>query len=234
MSPASHHRTALERSRSRLVLGCFVALLAALFAFSVVGIAHTPVLSATEFDPETDHGELTDISSIHDADTASSPRAEIRDAFETAATDGRYEGSVQNASSTHSFLRNDRYDFVRFEGTFYEFEADIDGEWVVIEADERTPESIVDELAVDLEEVRDPVRETIETGEPVEASGGSLETPIVVDDGTYYVVTVGPPNHGSGTSLGLLLILIPAAAAVTGIAALAIGGVWLYRRWSGV
>ncbi|ELY65787.1 hypothetical protein, partial [Natronobacterium gregoryi] len=195
-------------SRSRLVLGGFLVLGAALLAFPVVGVAGTPSLSATEFDPETDHEELASAPSIHDVDRSSPPATEIRDAFEVAATDGRYEGSIENASSTYSFVGDDRYDFVLFDETFYEFEVDVDGESVAIEATERTSVSVADELAVSLEDAAEPTREAIETGEPVEYPGSDGRTPIVVDDGTYYAVTPGPPKHGSAAPLEVLLSLI--------------------------
>ncbi|MEY7848121.1 hypothetical protein AB7C87_02835 [Natrarchaeobius sp. A-rgal3] len=231
MSPQSSSRLAAD-FHWRLVLTC-LAVVAVLVAASAVGFAGTPSLSATEFDPETDHEELTSASSIHDADRASSPSGDVRDAFSAAAEDGRYEGTIENASDQHTFLNNERYDFVRFEGTFYGFDADIDGEHVVIEADERDPQSIADELAVDLEDAPDPVRETIETGEPVEYTGERSESDIVVDDGTYYVVTLGPPLHGSSALGSVVLVgvtLLAGGVLIVGIAVLVVGGVWLHRR----
>ncbi|RQG90592.1 hypothetical protein [Natrarchaeobius chitinivorans] len=217
-----------DRFRLRLTLGCVAVLLAALVAFSVVGLAGIPSLSATEFDPETDHEELASGPSIHDADLSSPPRDEVRDALVIAAEDGRYEGTIENASDQYTFLGDERYDFVRFEGAFYEFDADIDGEQVVVETTERDPESIADELAVDLEDAPEPIRETIETGEPVEYPGDTPGRMIVVDDGTYYVVTLGPPHHRSNASMEW--VVIPAAALVAAVGALAVGGLWLHRR----
>ncbi|MWV40162.1 hypothetical protein GRS80_10480 [Natrialba sp. INN-245] len=204
-----------------------------MLAASTVGFAGTPSLSATEFDPETDHEELASGPSIHDADIASLPRGEIRDALEIAAEDGRYEGTIENASDQHTFLNNERYEFVRFEGTFYEFDADIDGDRVVIETTERDPQSLADELAVDFEDAPDPIRETIETGEPVEYPGDTPGRMIVVDDGTYYVVTLGPPHHGSSRGGWVLLAgvaILGGGALIVGIGALVAGGLWLRRR----
>ncbi|EMA41757.1 hypothetical protein [Halobiforma nitratireducens] len=215
-------------SSHRATLG-LVVLVLALLTFTVVGIAGTPSLSATEFDPGTDHGELATAPSVHDADNGSPPADEIRDAFEVAATDGYYEGTIDNASGTYSFIRDDRYEFVLVDGAFYEFEADVDGESVVIEAEERTPESLADELAVSLENAAEPTREAIETGDPVEYPGSDGLTPIVVDDGTYYAVTLGPPKHGSNPLSGGV-VLFSAGALVVAIAALTVGGCWLRRR----
>ncbi|SDR07341.1 hypothetical protein [Natronobacterium texcoconense] len=216
-------------SHRRFILGCFVVLLAALLAFTVVGVAGTPSLSATEFDPDTDHEELASAPSIHNAEIGSPPGSEVRDAFEVAATDGRYEGTIENASSGYSFIRDDRYDFVLFDGSFYEFEADVDGESVVIETDERTARSVADELAVSFENAAEPTQEAIETGDPVEYPGGDGRTPIVVDNDTYYAVTLGPPKHGSGTTLGWVLLPFGVALAA-GVGVLAVGGLWLRRR----
>ncbi|RQH00058.1 hypothetical protein [Natrarchaeobius oligotrophus] len=220
MSPPSIHRFAFSVS---------AILLATALAFSVVGLAGPPSLSATEFDPETDHAELASAPNIHDADRGSPPRDDVREAFEAATDDGHYEGTIPNASTTYSFLWNDRYEFVRFEGTFYEFEANVDGESIVVEADERSSESVADELAVSLENASAPAREAIETGEPVEAPDGNPESSIVVDDGTYYVLTLG---HGSGGSVGVWSVIVAVAILVVGVVGVAtVGGtLWLRRR----
>ncbi|TYT62535.1 hypothetical protein FYC77_07980 [Natrialba swarupiae] len=205
-----------------------------MLAASTVGFAGTPSLSATEFDPETDHDELTSGPSIHDADGASPPSDDVRDAFAAAAADGHYEGTIENASDRYTFLGDERYEFVRFEGTFYEFAADIDGDRVVIDAEERDPQSIADELAVDFADAPDPIQETIETGEPVELTGDTPGRMIVVDDGTYYVVTLGPPHHGSsGVGLTFLagVAILGGGLLIVGIGV--VGGLWLRRRRRG-
>ncbi len=161
-------RLALDSGRFRLAFGCVVV--AMMLAASTVGFAGTPSLSATEFDPETDHDELT------------SGRAfTMRMA---PVPERRRPRRVRGRCRRRSLRRDDR-ERVRpvhvprrrairvrpLRGTFYEFAADIDGDRVVIDAEERDPQSIADELAVDFADAPDPIQETIETGEPVELTG---------------------------------------------------------------
>ncbi|THE63337.1 hypothetical protein D8Y22_18735 [Salinadaptatus halalkaliphilus] len=218
MPPALHRRIAL---------GSCLVVVASLVACSAAGVGGIPSLSATEFDPETDVEELTVAPEVYDAQHGSSIGNETREAFETAAVEGSYEGTAPNASS--GFFAFETYDFILLEGTLYEYTASVDGDSVTLTVTERTGESVADELAVPLEDASEPARAAIETGELVEAEGGPTATPIVEDDGTYYAVA---PEHGSNSGTAALL-LVPAAMIVAAGGGVVVVVGLLIRRRSG-
>ncbi|AXR82541.1 hypothetical protein [Natrarchaeobaculum sulfurireducens] len=218
----------LIRHRHVLAVSLVVVGLVFVLSFNAVGIVaqdREATVSATAFDPATEPETLEPDHTVYVVDTGSPLGDEPREAVETAATDGEFDGEVSNAQA--QFFATDSYEYVVFDGAVYAFESTVDGESVTLEFDERDPASAASEIAAPVDEAESAARDAIETGEPASTAPSTLENPIVETNGEFYAVT---PDIDPGMALTTVIAPITTILAAVGVA-FAITGGWLFRRF---